>query len=141
MLGLILLIVLKLAALTSLIERQQATPYLIIAPTLGRWSTVLLNVLLPYARRTELEGAIPTGSVTDNVSWRELAIATFTAVLIVFPLARWYGALSWISVLAISGIMARICWVRIGGVTGDTLGANAELCEAAVLLIPLAIGH
>jgi adenosylcobinamide-GDP ribazoletransferase len=138
--ALILLIAIKLAALTSLIERQQATPYLVIAPALGRWSTVLLNVLLPYARRTELEGAKPSGSVTENVSWRDLAIATVSAVLIVLPLAHLHGLVCWISVLAISAIMARICWVRIGGVTGDTLGANTELCEAAVLLIPLAIG-
>jgi adenosylcobinamide-GDP ribazoletransferase len=138
--ALILLIALKLAALTSLIERHEAAPYLVIAPVLGRWSTVLLNVLLPYARHTELEGAKPTGSVTDYVSWRELLMASLGAALFVLPLARWHGVVCWFFVLAISAIMARICWVRIGGVTGDTLGANTELCEAAVLLIPLAIG-
>jgi adenosylcobinamide-GDP ribazoletransferase len=138
--ALILLIALKLTALTGLIERHQVAPYLLISPVFGRWSTVFLNVLLPYARRSEDEGAKPLGSVTDHVSWRELLIATLAAGLIVSMFARWRGLICWVVVVGISGVMAKICQIRIGGVTGDTLGATAELSEVAVLLVPLAMG-
>jgi adenosylcobinamide-GDP ribazoletransferase len=138
--ALVLLIALKLTALTGLIERHQVMLYLVISPMLGRWSTVFLNVLLPYARRSEGEGSKPGGNVTDHVSRRELLLATIATGLIVLLLARWRGLICWIAVLGISGIVAGICHARIGGVTGDTLGANTELCEAAVLLVPLAMG-
>lgn len=138
--ALVLMIALKLIALDNLIERHQVVPYLLISPMLGRWSTVFLNVLLPYARRSEREGTKPGGNVTDHVSWRELCMATLAAVLVTGLLIQWRGLTCWIAVLAVSGIMARICRARIGGVTGDTLGASTELCEAAVLLVPLAMG-
>ena len=138
--ALVLLIALKLTALDNLIERHQVAPYLLISPMLGRWSTVFLNVLLPYARRSGSEGAQPGGNVTDRVSWRELWMATLAAALVTALLIQWRGLICWVAVLAVSGIMARICRARIGGVTGDTLGASTELCEAAVLLVPLAMG-
>jgi adenosylcobinamide-GDP ribazoletransferase len=138
--ALILLTALKLTTLTGLIERHQVASYLVISPVFGRWSTVFLNVLLPYARRSEGEGGKPGGNVTDHVSGRELLIATVATGLIVLPLVRGRGLICWIAVLGISGVMARICQIRIGSVTGDTLGANTELCEAAVLLVPLAMG-
>ena len=36
--------------------------------------------------------------------------------------------------LALTAGVGLVCWRRIGGVTGDTLGANAMLCETMVLL-------
>src|SRR5262245_20084273 len=45
--ALILLIALKLAALSVLAERHLMVPYLLISPMLGRWSTVFLSALLP----------------------------------------------------------------------------------------------
>jgi len=35
--------------------------------------------------------------------------------------------------LLVSVVTGGMCMRRIGGVTGDTLGANAEICEALVL--------
>ena len=78
--------------------------------------------------------------MTDHVSWRELWMATLATALVTALLVRWRGLICWIAVLVVSGIMARICRARIGGVTGDTLGASTELCETAVLLVPLAMG-
>src|SRR5215471_6700641 len=55
--ALILLIALKLAALTVLSERHLIVPFLLISTILGRWSAVFLSALVPYARRSVDEGA------------------------------------------------------------------------------------
>lgn len=137
--ALALAILLKVTAIAALIDRQRAGPYLVLSPTLGRWSTVMLSYLLPYARCSELEGRRPEGSVVEHVTWREIAIATAISLVIVGCLDPWRGVLIWLIVIAISGIFALVCRRRIGGLTGDTLGANLEICEAAVFLGAVAL--
>lgn len=138
--ALILLVLLKITATASLIEHNALGPYLFIAPVLSRWATVFLNCLLPYARRSNTEGSKPGGAVTDFVGRRELVIATLISSLIVFPFLGRRGIICWVAVIAVSSVSAGVGWGRIGGVTGDTLGANTEICEATVLLVALALG-
>ena len=47
---LLLVMGLKVGALTTLLERQTAVPVLVAAPTLSRWTIVALSAWLPYAR-------------------------------------------------------------------------------------------
>ena len=138
--ALILLIALKLVALTVLTERHLIVPYLLISTILGRWSTVFLSTLVPYARRSADEGTRLDGNVPDNVGWLDLLVATLIVLLLVLPLGRWRGLFCWTAVLGASEIVARICRARIGGITGDTLGAATELSEVAVLLVAIALG-
>jgi cobalamin synthase len=42
------------------------------------------------------------------------------------------GLVFWAAVAAVSLVNGVVCQQRIGGVTGDTLGANTEICEALV---------
>ena len=137
--ALVLLVCLKVTAIAGLLEQHRLGPYLILSPMLGRWSAVLLNCLLPYARRTIPEGGQPGGAVSDFVSWRELAVATLFSILVAVPVAGWLGIVCWVSVIALSAAAAVGFRHRIGGVTGDTLGANTEICEAIVLLVGLAM--
>jgi cobalamin synthase len=44
------------------------------------------------------------------------------------------GLKLWLVVTVLTIFNARLCFKKIGGVTGDTLGANTEICETAVLL-------
>jgi len=126
--ALIVIILLKLTAISTLIDRHCAEPYLIISAALGRWSTVLLSSSLPYARAT---GA----SVSDFVGWRELLAATIVALGIAVAFARISGIICCLGVAVVSAVMGYVCRARIGGVTGDTLGANVEISEAVVLLM------
>lgn len=130
--ALVLLIFLKAAALAVLIERDMAAPYLILAPALGRWATVPLGHFMPYARR---EGGGLGAAVTDHVGRTELAGATVLALALTVFTAGWHGALCWLAVVAVSFYNARLCERKIGGVTGDTLGANTEACEAVVFVV------
>jgi cobalamin synthase len=46
----------------------------------------------------------------------------------------------WIAIAAVVGVSACFglyCRRQIGGITGDTLGANVELCESMALLVYL----
>lgn len=134
--ALILLIVVKVLAIGALIERDAALPYLILAPALGRWTTVALSFLLPYARRGE--GGLGA-AVTDHVGWAELSEATIIAGALTLFVAGRSGAWCWLVVLVVTAFNARLCRRKIGGVTGDTLGANTEACEAAVFVLAVAL--
>jgi len=137
--ALILLILMKTVSIAALTERHHAAPYLVIGPVLGRWSTVALNNFLPYARRSEEEGAGQRGAVSHFVGRTELVIATLTALAITFCFAWRSGIASWLVVIGVTVLTGGICRRRIGGVTGDTLGASTEICEVAVLLAGIAI--
>ena len=137
--ALILLALLKAVSIAALSERHRAEPYLVIAPMLGRWSTVMLNNALPYARNIGQQVEPVGGAVSIFVGRTELFVATLTALVITAILTRWSGAGCWLIVIGISGFIGFLCLRRIGGVTGDTLGASTELCELGVLLVALAL--
>lgn len=132
--ALILLLIIKVTALGALIERGASARFLIIASVLSRWAIVPLGRFLPYARR---ESGGLGAAVTDHVGWLELAGATALAALLTFTLAGWRASVCWLAVIVVTAINGRMCRRRIGGVTGDTLGANTEMCEALVFLIAL----
>ena len=127
--ALILVLALKFASITVLIDRSKALPYLIIAPALGRGSMVALGFFLPYAR--SVEGGL--GGSFQYVGRLELLLSSSTAIAFAF-LAGWRrGGVCVLVTLLASAWNARICMRRIGGITGDTLGANSEICEALIL--------
>ena len=129
--ALILLILLKVAAIAALLETKEAWKFLIIAPLFGRWATVPLGKFMPYARKSGGLGA----SVTDYVGWTELGGATIITAAISFALVDWKSNLiCWSAVIFLTTLNARMCRKKIGGITGDTMGANTEICEAFVLL-------
>jgi adenosylcobinamide-GDP ribazoletransferase len=127
--ALILLIALKLTAIAALIENHAALAPLVIAPVLGRWSLVALSAALPYARAAESERK------ASNFAGRtELIIATVIALVIAAAVAQWRGLVACAIVAAVTALWGWYCKRRIGGITGDTLGASAEIAEAFVLL-------
>lgn len=134
-LALILLVLVKVIAVAALVERGAAWPYLILAPALGRWTTVTLSFLLPYARK---EGGLGA-AVTDHVGSAELAGTTVVAVAVTLLTVGPRGAWCWLAVFVVTACSARLCRRKIGGVTGDTLGANTEVCEAAVFVLAVTL--
>jgi len=135
--ALVLVVGIKAATLAALIERHSAASWLALMPMLGRWPVVLLSATQPYARRSDQEGAPPGGAVSDFVGRVELVVASATALPIAFLLAQWRGVAAAFLVLAVSWLWGWYCRLRIGGITGDTLGASVEISEALVLLAGL----
>jgi adenosylcobinamide-GDP ribazoletransferase len=108
---------------------------LICMPVVGRWAMLIGGFRMPYARSAGL-----AQSFLDGLSTRTLVIASVTALVIV---AWRLGAVRAVVLLVVSGLVARTISMmarrRIGGTTGDVLGATNEAAEIAfVLTVPFA---
>jgi cobalamin 5'-phosphate synthase/cobalamin synthase len=134
-LALVLLVVLKVGAIAALLPLPQATAALVVAPTLARWGAVAQAKFLPAARADGLGAAL-----ADHVGWLELTGASGIGLAIAFLLLEPRAAAACVGAVVAwnltAGALARR---RIGGVTGDTLGASCEIGEALILTLVLGI--
>jgi adenosylcobinamide-GDP ribazoletransferase len=133
--ALVMTLLLQISAIATLIERDVAARFLVVAPAASRWAMVLLGRRLPYARPHAGLGR----ALTDHVRDRDVWASTGLVLAITTVLARGSGIISLAVTLALTAGIGFICWRGIGGITGDTLGANAVLCETIVLVaaVPL----
>jgi len=131
--ALILLIGLKIAAYGVLLMRDHWLSTVVLTSMLGRWSILLLAAALPYARQTS---SVIQGMGKGSLFWGSLTAVC--ALLVAEAWRAWVAAAAVLLLTLCSGIY---CRRRIGGVTGDTLGANLELCECAALFAFLWSGH
>jgi adenosylcobinamide-GDP ribazoletransferase len=132
--ALILVLLVKVTALHALLQGGGAWTWLPIAGALSRWITVPL-VRLPSARATGLGGAI-----SAHVGPVEVGVATVIAVGVAVALAGPRGAIAAAAVAAVGAVFGALCRRRLGGVTGDTLGAAAEMAEAMVVVLAVGLG-
>lgn len=99
-------------------------------PLVGRCAILLTMARLPYARA---EGGL--GQMFYSDSSRTAAILAFLALIVLLViLARPYLLAILTAVFAINVAFGRWCKARLGGATGDTLGAVCELTEAGVAI-------
>lgn len=128
--ALVTLLLLKVVALSAL-PPEVRWQLLIALPVVGRWMMVALAVLAPYARS---EGG--TGSVfVETAGRRELGIATLILAAVLLGLFHLWG-LTLLAALCLGAILLeRYFKARLGGVTGDILGAVCEWSEAFFLLL------
>ncbi|HTX36803.1 MAG TPA: adenosylcobinamide-GDP ribazoletransferase [Bryobacteraceae bacterium] len=132
--ALFLAITLKIAAIGAMIGSARAMPALLLAPALGRWSAVFSSALAGYARPAQDDLPRSVGSPARFIGRTELIVASALAIALALPLAPWRGAAALALALAAMAAWTRWCGGRIGGVTGDTLGAGIEITECLVLL-------
>lgn len=130
-----LLLLFKVACLDALVEQRAAAVPLLAAPVAGRWAMAAVGWWLPYARADGGLGSVAHGSPATT----GLGVATASATLLLAAVAGWralaFGAVAGGVTLA----MGHACRRRIGGFTGDTLGATGELAESAVWLTAVVI--
>jgi cobalamin 5'-phosphate synthase/cobalamin synthase len=129
--ALVLLIVLKVNIISTLIERPEWIGHFLVAPVLGRWSSVLLSYALPYARQSEES----VGGISRYVGVRELGLATFICLVITVLALGSLGLAPVGGVLLLTALWGGFCRRRLGGVTGDTLGTGIVCSELFTLLI------
>jgi adenosylcobinamide-GDP ribazoletransferase len=126
--ALVLVLLLKFAALATLLELRH-WPTLLLAPVLGRVALVFLLWSTPYVR----SGGIGVAQAANLP--RAGAVAVLLLVASALPGlygARGAGLLATLTVLLWA--LRRLMRQRIGGITGDTLGASCEIVEATVLV-------
>jgi adenosylcobinamide-GDP ribazoletransferase len=128
---LILLFALKATAISTLISRNAYSPFLALAPALGRWNIVLLSRWLPYARTSE--------AVSRHIGRREMVWATALTTVIAAGWANWRGMVCWGAAALVAVLWGLYCKRKIGGATGDTLGASEQIGESIVLLVGVAL--
>ena len=129
-----LVLIVKFAALSTLTHAAY-WPTLVLAPLLGRASLVLLFLTTPYVRAGGIGAAhaanLPRGG----------AVVVLLTVAIGPPVFMGYAGL-WpvVAALAMVWLLRRLMLQRLGGATGDTLGASCEIVEAAVLVVMVLAG-
>ena len=129
-LGLLLLIVSKYLALDQM--SGPAVPYaLILTAVMGRGSMVLVCFHSPYARAA---GGLAK-PFTENLGTGELVVASGSALGLALLLAGLKGAVLFLG-MGVFSLGYRFFFLKkLGGVTGDTLGAANELNELLCLLL------
>jgi adenosylcobinamide-GDP ribazoletransferase len=131
--AIVLVLGLKAAALASLPEGL-AWRALVLAPVLGRAGPLLLVRLCPPARPEGAGHAFAAGA-----RWPTLLVGGLIAVSVSLATLGPWGALplgaAGLFVWWLAGYLRR----RLGGFTGDTLGALVETIEAGVLTLAVSL--
>lgn len=125
--ALLLLLLLKFAALVALLQAQ-AWAALLLAPWLARLALSWLFLSTPYVRPGGL-GALLAAHMPRQQLSAVLALHALAALL-----CGWSGWLALLTAGTCVLLWRRALLARLGGTTGDTAGALVELVELAVLL-------
>jgi adenosylcobinamide-GDP ribazoletransferase len=128
--GLVLLLILKVFTLME-VPDEVKNRTLLIMPVLGRWATVQLASFFNYAR----SGPGTALAFAQFAGKKEYAISTLITVAIVVGLFLLQGLLILAVVAAFTFLFGLFFKKRIGGVTGDIMGAACELSEVITLLL------
>ncbi|MDI9571366.1 MAG: adenosylcobinamide-GDP ribazoletransferase [Pseudomonadota bacterium] len=140
-LALLFVLALKIAALAPL-PHDRRLGILILMPLAGRAAMLLMLTALPYARK---DGGLASLFIRHR-SWGHPVFAMiFTIVTgLILGGGGWLPSPGAGLLTALGGIVAATLTValiyrRLGGFTGDTVGAAAEIAETAAALTGLAL--
>ncbi len=124
------LLIIKTTAVAAIADKNQVLIAVPIAMMAGRTAMVCLMAVLPYARA---EGGL--GRLFYGPAVRQAAILSLLLLIGVLLLVGGRA----VPLLIVGGIifwgMVGICRSKIGGATGDTLGAISEVIETAILVV------
>jgi adenosylcobinamide-GDP ribazoletransferase len=133
--GLILFLLLEIAAVSELTAALRPRA-LLAAPAIGRAMPSLLGRLYPPAR------ADGQGAAFQHGLSRPAALLALGVALLVAAAALGAAGIVAVIVAVAAGVaLGRFLSSRLGGVTGDVLGAAVETAELATLLTISAWGH
>jgi adenosylcobinamide-GDP ribazoletransferase len=125
----------NMAVLSSL-DRQVIPAVLVLFPVAGRMGSLIGSGISKYARNTDGLGK----SFTDFCGIKEIIIGFFASFIIFYLFSGYMGLIlcgtSTITALAVT----RIFTSRIGGATGDILGAVCEINQTLFLISVMAGG-
>ncbi|AOQ23783.1 adenosylcobinamide-GDP ribazoletransferase [Moorella thermoacetica] len=108
------------------------SPFLLLMPVLARWAMVPAITCFPYARREGLGSLFGAGQ-----GRKALLLATFSTMILSWLTLGYKGLiLMFLIALAVWSWCSHIKGI-LGGLTGDTYGALAEITEVLVLVAGL----
>ncbi len=131
--GIVVVVIVLLAKYAALTAMPPATLGLAVffMPLAGRSAILLTMAGLPYARR---EGGIGRLFYTES-SKKAAAIAVLFLTLGLAVIAPGHGVPVLVGLTAVLILFNRWCKAKLGGATGDTLGAVCELSETTVAVM------
>ncbi|UNC92489.1 adenosylcobinamide-GDP ribazoletransferase [Candidatus Contubernalis alkaliaceticus] len=131
-LGAIILLIVKLSFLQNL-SIHVFPDVLLVMPILSRLAVVVSMPMGDYAREGYGLGKV----MIDGVGWKQVLVTTAFSLLLVFPVIGF-------RVFSISAVLILFLFLwngylkrKIGGITGDTLGATIEMADVLVLTVML----
>lgn len=140
---LVLVLLLQITALADLLGRGAGAGSLVVAVVTGRLVITLACMRGIPAARPDGLGAVVAGSVPRLAA---LALAVVWLAFASLSVANAHGsaagfetAAAVLGAIVASGLLLLSAVRRLGGVTGDVLGAMAEIGTTAVLVILVAI--
>ena len=103
---------------------------LFFTPAIGRWAMVIATSLGKPARSKNSMAKL----FMDYISWREVIFASLTIAVIGILLFKLYFLPLLLIAMGIVLLILKYCQNKIGGISGDILGAINEIVEVFVLL-------
>jgi adenosylcobinamide-GDP ribazoletransferase len=144
--GVVMMLGLKWSILISI--PRAALPIMVIgAHMVSRWCAISLIWRLSYVRADAQAKSTPFANSLSGADWLLSgvlgALISLPALLLVDPAARSQLALALLAALTLGGITTALAAgyfkSRIGGYTGDCLGATQQLAELSFLLAALGV--
>jgi adenosylcobinamide-GDP ribazoletransferase len=128
--ALMLSLAMRATAITLIAEPRAVMAALIAADAASRLSAVLIMAALPLARSDGMSASV--GSPMASLAAGALGV-TFLIAWLLLPFGV---ALLLILSAGVSAIvLGRVALIRLGGQTGDVLGASSQICECLALIV------
>ncbi len=123
------ILLLKFALFASISVHVLSLALLVVLPS-ARWAIVLALRVFPSARPTGLGSAFHQAVTTE-----QLVLAGIVALAIVLTAGHLIGLVVWVTVTMTTLVLGLWITRSIGGLTGDSYGAIAEVVEVVALLV------
>lgn len=127
--ALVLSLVARWSLIAGLVGSGAVLPVLLAAGMLSRVPMVALMALMAPARPGGLSRAV--GRPPMQAAWIGGGVALLLALILCGSAAIW----ALLVALLLAGLLGRIAQAKIGGQTGDVLGASQQLAEIAALAV------
>ena len=129
-LALVFVLAVKVTALAELSDSLRWKG-LLFAPLAGRSVQLIIMALIPYARP---EGGLASLFLRGKTTWPAIWPGVWVLLAGVVLFGFWRGTIYAAFLFAAAGLLSFWSYKRIGGFTGDTLGAASEIEEALVFI-------
>jgi adenosylcobinamide-GDP ribazoletransferase len=129
--GLMALLLLKFAILSS-VAQEDLWKVLVITAVFARWSQVLACTISKYARD---EGKAKY--FVEHAKYGACAAGALFTLILFWLVMSVKGVILFALLSAAMFLFIKCIQRRIGGMTGDTIGATSEVAEMATLLLSL----
>lgn len=132
----VFVIILKVSLLISL-SPSYRFGVILLMPLAGRCSLVIMMRILPYVRH---EGGLAT-AFSKGRSWLNVLWSSAFLLAAGWIAGQWLGLVACVLSLFAAAVFLVYCFRKIGGYTGDTLGAVCEITETIPALAAIAMSR